>query len=131
MGKRKNDPKTRKKHVRLAKKIILITATLCGFITALWIGAQCVDMKEMARYYALAVTMITGLQFFEKRNSHWDWGYVIFLCVIYFVFAGMLIVFSEELALYWCFALWAVEFAGCLVFVITEHRKSKCPQRQR
>lgn len=131
MANRKSNSKTKKKQVRLAKRVILITVTLCGFLTALWIGMQCVHMQEMARYYAFAVTMITCLQFFEKRNSHWDWGYVIFLCVIYFVFAGVLIVFSEELTLYWCLALWAVEFAGCLAFAIAEHRKSKNAQSRR
>ncbi len=115
--------RNRKKQIPLAKKIVMMTATICALITGFWVGKQCPDMQKMGGYYVLAVTIITALQFLEKRNSHWDWGYVIFLCVLYFVFAGVLIVLAEELVLYWCFALWAAEAVECVALAITDRSK--------
>lgn len=123
--------KNRKKQIPLAKKIVMITAAICALITGFWVGTQCPDMQKIGGYYVLAVTIITALQFFEKRNSHWDWGYVIFLCVLYFVFGGVLIVLAEELALYWCFALWTAEAVACVALAITDLSKRESKKNRK
>lgn len=123
--------RNRKKQIPLAKKIVMITAAICALITGFWVGTQCQDMQKMAGYYVLAVTIITALQLLEKRNSHWEWGNILFLCVIYFVFGGVLIVLAEELVLYWCFVLWVVEAVVCMLLAIGEHNKKESKKNKR
>ena len=115
--------KKKKTQVSLMKKTVMISVTLCALITGYLVGTQCPDMQKMGGYYVLTVAIITALQFFEKRNSHWEWGYILFLCVLYFVVGGVLIVLAEELALYWCFALWMAEAVACITLAIIDYSK--------
>ncbi len=121
----------REKRIPLAKKIVILTSAICALITGFLVSKQCPDMQKMGGYYALAVAIITALQLFEKRDSHWEWGYILFLCVLYFVVGGVLIVLAEELALYWCFALWMAEAVACVALAITDLSKRESKKNRK
>ena len=126
MGKKKKrylpkDTEKDKQNIQ-CMKTLLLTVVACGLLTALLIAVQCPDLREMCLYYCIAITVVTGLQLLEKRKTHWDLGYIIFLCVLYSILAYVVILLS---GLHWCFSLWAVEIAGCIVFTIARRKRMK------
>lgn len=127
MGKKKKrytppkDTKEDKQNIQ-RMKMLLLSVMACGLLTALLIAVRCPDLREICLYYCVAITVVTGLQLLEKRKTHWDLGYIVFLCVLYSILACVAILFS---GLHWCFSLWAVEIAGCIVFSIARRKRMK------
>ena len=109
------------------RRLFLFFAGLL-LLTALLIAMLSQECRAVGLACAAWIVLQSSTQLWDRRKEHWTWGYIILMCIVFFVGGVSLILLS---GLYWCFLLWGIALVAVILFVIYDRRKRRRKNKRR